>query len=104
MRIKDLWHEIPLPSDGFEDTHIKVNYAGMEIWAFFEMIPFGDVEISLVYDKDNASTVGQLDKICGYAKQMTKRVRMRSGLEVKVTLTSFSEADNTLTLYLEQEG
>lgn len=104
MRIKDLWHELPLPSDGFEDTRIKVNYAGMETWAFFEMIPFGDVEISLVYDRDNASTVGQLDKICGYAKQMTKRVKMRSGTEVEVIQTAFSETENVLTIYLEQEA
>lgn len=103
MTIRELWHEIPLPSDGYEDVRIKVNYAGTEAYAFFEMIPFGDIEISPLHDRDNASTVGQLDSICGYANQMTKRVRMRSGTEVRVVLASYSETDETLTLYLREE-
>ena len=101
MTIKDLWHEIPVPSEGYEDTRIKVNYARIETYAFFEPIPSGEVEISLVYDRDKASTVGLLDMVCGHSMQMTKRVRMQGGPEVRVIQTSYTK--DTLTLYLKEE-
>lgn len=103
MRIKDLWYMLPTSEDDYDDMYIKVNYAGMETYAFFDFAPSGDIEVHLVNDKDSASTVGKLDVLCGYAKTFNNRVRMRSGKEVRVKQTSYSETDNILTLYLKEE-